>query len=294
MAIIGASRPYFAKYRESGNQTYYHDGGVIGALVQFNITLEGNDTGNDFYADNRVKETQANKFSSGTLTMQTDDLRPEISKAILGAKEEKLGVIPGVTDVINEIIYDDDQNTPYLGIGMVQKKQVDNITYYRAVILPKVMFNVPDDAAETEGESINWQTPELTATILRDDTSKHAWKREATFTTEDQAVAYIRFMLNIEASSNANLRNLKIGTLTLTPAFEPSVTAYTLQTTSGGNTVAASAEDGDSSIKIEVNDSEISNGTLAQWMDGENTVKVTVTAPDGETTKIYTVTVTKN
>lgn len=72
------------------------------------------------------------------------------------------------------------------------------------------------------------------------------------------------------------------------------MTAYTLQTTSSGNTVAASAEDGDSSIKIEVNDSEISNGTLAQWMDGANTVKVTVTAPDGETTKIYTVTVTKN
>ena len=41
--------------------------------------------------------------------------------------------------------------------------------------------------------------PELTGTIMRDDTEKHMWKREATFTTEAQAEAYIKARLGIAA-----------------------------------------------------------------------------------------------
>ena len=55
----------------------------------------------------------------------------------------------------------------------------------------------PADAATTQGESIEWQVPELSATIMRDDSATHMWKREATFTTEAQAEAYIKARLNI-------------------------------------------------------------------------------------------------
>ena len=64
-------------------------------------------------------------------------------------------------------------------------------------MLTKVMFSVPNDSATTQGESIEWQTPELSATIMRDDSTNHMWKREATFTTEAQAEAYIKNRLNI-------------------------------------------------------------------------------------------------
>lgn len=293
MATIGASRPYYAKYRNSGNVVSYYDGGVIGALVQFKISLEGSSDENNFYADNAVKETQANKFSTGSLTVQTDDLRTEISKAILGLKEETISV-PGVGGQVKELVYDDDQNTPYLGIGMIQKKQIDNITKYRAIILAKIIFKVPDDAAETEGESIDWQVPELSATVLRDDSATRVWKREATFDTEADAIAYLRYMLSIALSENANLAQLRIGNLTLSPEFSPENVTYTASTSNGSNIVAVSPEDGAASVAIEVNDGEIRNGTAAQWQSGENTVKITVTAPDGETTKVYTVTVTKN
>ena len=50
-----------------------------------------------------------------------------------------------------------------------------------------------------QGETIEWQVPELTATIMRDDSAKHRWKREATFTTEAQAEAYIKNRLSITA-----------------------------------------------------------------------------------------------
>ena len=96
-----------------------------------------------------------------------------------------------------ELIYDDTQNTPYLGVGFIVKKKVDGAIKWRGIVLTKVMFSIPADAATTQGESIEWQVPELSATIMRDDSATHMWKREATFTTEAQAEAYIKDRLNI-------------------------------------------------------------------------------------------------
>lgn len=196
MAIIGASRPYFAVYDANNGDPTYSGGGLMGALVEFNIELESTDN-NNFYADNRIKESQR-RLSGGTVTVQTDDLRQEVSKALLGVTENPLDTIEGVTDTdVSELIWDDDQSSPYLGIGMIVKKQIDNINKWRAVVLTKVVFDVPNDAATTEGEEIDWQVPELTGTVMRDDSPKNRWKREATFSTEAQAAAYIRNCLNI-------------------------------------------------------------------------------------------------
>ena len=128
----------------------------------------------------------------------------EVSKAILGIKEEALTEITGVTDEdASELIYDDTQETPYLGAGFIIKKKVSGVYKWRAVVLTKVMFGVPSDAATTQGETIEWQVPELSATIMRDDSANHVWKREATFTTEAQAEAYIKARLNITSGAGA-------------------------------------------------------------------------------------------
>jgi len=47
-------------------------------------------------------------------------------------------------------------------------------------------------------------------------------------------------------------------------------------------------------IQVTVNDVEIDNGTAATWKDGANTVKVKVTAEDGQASQTYTATVTKS
>lgn len=293
MAIIGASKPMFAKYTASGSTVGYSEGGVMGKLVEFNIELESTNN-NDFYADNGIAETQRNKFSSGTLTMQTDDLRHDISKVLLGLKEVTLSSIPGIVGDVKELVYDDDQNTPYLGIGMIQKKQIDNIEKWRAVVLHKVMFSVPADAATTEGDSIDWQVPELSGTIMRDDSEKHAWKSEATFATEAEAAAYIRYKLDIAASTNAFLAELRLGSLVLSPTFDKTVLSYTAATTNATNSVTASAEDIGAEVVIEANGVEIESGDSVTWETGENTVEITVTAADGTTTKTYEITVTKS
>lgn len=198
MAIIGVSKPYYAKYGNEGTTVTYTEGAVMGKATKVNIAVEQSSS-NDLYGDNGIAESDK-RFSNGTLTISTTDLSQTVSRAILGAKEATITGITGVSDTsVTEMIYDDDMESPYLGVGFIIKKKVDGVLKWRAVVLPKVQFSVPADSAETEGETISWQVPELTGTIMRDDTEKHMWKREATFTTEAQAEAYIKARLGIAA-----------------------------------------------------------------------------------------------
>lgn len=198
MATIGLSKPYYAIYAEAGGVVSYSDGAVMGKATEANISIETTED-NNLYGDNGLAETDR-RFANGTLTLSTTDLSQEVSKAILGLTEQAITGIDGVTDTsVKELVYDDGQVTPYLGVGFIIKKKVNGAYKWRGVVLPKVMFSVPEDAATTQGESIEWQTPELTGTIMRDDSATHVWKKEATFTTEAQAEAYIKARLGIAA-----------------------------------------------------------------------------------------------
>lgn len=196
MAVIGLSKPYYGIYSATGNAVSYANGAVMGKATEANIEIDTTED-NNLYADNAIAETDRS-FAGGSLTLSTDDLSQEVAKAILGLTETAITGIEGVTDTsVKELVYDDTQNTPYLGVGFIVKKKVGGAYKWRAVVLCKVMFSVPADAATTQGESIEWQVPELSATIMRDDSATHTWKREATFTTEAQAEAYIKARLNI-------------------------------------------------------------------------------------------------
>lgn len=196
MAVIGVSKPYYGIYSATGNAVSYANGAVMGKATEANIEIDTTED-NNLYADNAIAETDRS-FAGGTLTLSTDDLSQDVAKAILGLTETAITGIEGVTDTsVKELVYDDTQTTPYLGVGFIVKKKVGGAYKWRAVVLSKVMFSVPADAATTQGESIEWQVPELSATIMRDDSATHMWKREATFTTEAQAEAYIKARLNI-------------------------------------------------------------------------------------------------
>ena len=55
MAKIGLSKPYFAKYSNTGGVTTYSEGAVIGKAVELSMELEGQDD-NVLYADNGPAE----------------------------------------------------------------------------------------------------------------------------------------------------------------------------------------------------------------------------------------------
>ncbi len=95
-------------------------------------------------------------------------------------------------------------------------------------------------------------------------------------------------------SGDAALSDLRVGSLSLSPAFSGTTTSYTASTTNATNTINAMPSNAAAAIRVTVNGTEIDNGTAASWQDGSNTVEVTVTAEDGKTSRSYTVTVTKS
>lgn len=192
MATIGLSRPYIAKYINTDGVITYADGKRMGKAVEVSVEVESGES-NDFYADNGICESDRS-FAGGTLGITTDDLEQAVSAMILGITSSKIMV---GEEEVSELIYDDNMEAPDLGFGVIIKKKKGGVYKWRAVVLTKIKFSVPSDSATTQGESIEWQTPEAEASIMRDDSELHAWKREATFDTEAKAEAYIKQVLNI-------------------------------------------------------------------------------------------------
>lgn len=192
MAIKGLSKPVCANYSAEGNKVTYTGAFAADKAVEYSFEAEVEDD-NELYADNQVAETATGRFTSGKLTLKTADLSPDLSKKILGLKTvtRQIG-----EDTVSEIVYDDDQKTPYMGFGIIEEHQIDNETKYLPVIFPKIHFSIPKDAATTRGDKVDWQTKEITANVLRsdevDENYNHPWKitPQEMYATEAEALKY--------------------------------------------------------------------------------------------------------
>lgn len=194
MATIGLSKPYYAIYSNNGTTVTYSGGALIGKATEMSLELDDADS-NILYADNGAAESD-NQFSGGTLTITTDDILPAPMLGILGLKEQTISGTE-TTDA-KWLIYDDDQEIPYVGFGGVIKKKQSGAVKWVAVVLTKVQFKNPGVSAVTQGETIDWQTKELTATITRDDTAKHVWQMVSSpLDTEEDAETAIKAALGI-------------------------------------------------------------------------------------------------
>lgn len=94
-----------------------------------------------------------------------------------------------------------------------------------------------------------------------------------------------------EKTYSADLADLKVGAISLTPEFAAATTTYKATTTNVTNTITAVPANSTAEIEITVGSVKVTNGAAATWEQGENTVKIKVT--DGDQEKTYTVTVTK-
>ena len=106
--------------------------------------------------------------------------------------------------------------------------------------------------------------------------------------------AYKVEVIEPDPSSDATLADLKIGALTLSPAFDPDVDTYTASTTNATNVLNATPADAGATLVCLLGSTVVENGSALTWAAGANVVKVVVTAADGETTETYQVTVTKS
>lgn len=186
--MTGFSLPYVALYTANGGTVTYSQGQRLARGVQVSIEAEAEDD-NIFYADNISAESAPGIFTSGTATFTVDGLKLAAEQLIMG--------IPAA-DTEGFIHYGESLAIPYVGVGFVCRYMEDGVTSYVPYILTKCRFVTPGIDAQTATETIEWQTQEITATLLRDDTQNHDWKLVGTEqTTEALAEAKIKAIFNI-------------------------------------------------------------------------------------------------
>lgn len=190
MAKIGLSKSFYALYAFSNGAVTYSNGGSMGKAVECEIELEDSDSV-VFYADNGAAESVA-AFGSGTLTLTNDSMPIDTVAALMGLQTASITTPAGTS-----LTFPGDLTPPYVGYGTVAKMVVNNVILWRALLLPKVQFQIPADSFQTQEEQIEFSGHELTAQILRSDADGHAWKVYADFATEANAETWLKSQLSI-------------------------------------------------------------------------------------------------
>ena len=285
----GFSKPYVALYANNSGTVTYSQAQVLARGVEVSLEPEVSDD-NRFYADNITAEVAPGVFTGGTVTLTVDGLLTEAERFIMGLPaEETIEVGGGQVKISN---YGDEMTIPYVGIGFIVRYQSEGVVTYAPVVLTKARFNTSGLSAATQEDEIDWQTQELTATLMRDDTENHNWKKLAEDqATEAEAEAVLVAMLGGQPVASADLTALTIGSITLEPVFSPDVTSYTATATESSDTVTATAKSHTAQITITYNDGPVTNGGTVTWETGAHDLAVTV--KDGSAQKTYTVNVTK-
>lgn len=199
--ITGYSMPFVAKYSAGDGIPTYSDGMPLARGVNVSIEPESGD-GNNFYADNVVAESVGGTFTGATATFEVDGLKTEARRLIMGLPADETISVDGSS--VKVTVYDDRQAIPNLGVGFVVRYMENAVTTYAPIVLTKVAFNVDGLSAATQEENIDFQTTELEATIMRDDSANHAWRKiAADQETEAKAVAIVKAMLGVTDAESA-------------------------------------------------------------------------------------------
>ena len=178
--ITGYSKPRVAQYNYSQGVISYTNRMPLARGVEVDMEVEIGDATN-FYANNTIEESVAGQFNGATAKLTVDGLKDAARNLIAGLVTDRIITVGGET--VNAKAYDDLQVIPYVGIGFVVRYMENGTTTYAPVILPKAQFSPESIKAATQGESVEFQTTELEATVMRADDEGHSWKIIA----EDQA-----------------------------------------------------------------------------------------------------------
>lgn len=193
--ITGYSKPFVALYNNNEGAITYSSGMPLARGVDVSVETETGDAVN-FYADNVMAESVGGVFTGATITMTVDGLKDAARKLIMGLPNAEPLTVG--SDSVDIYTYDDRQNIPNVGIGFVVRYMESGVTSYQPVVFTKASFSVDGLDAATQEEEIEFQTTELEAALMRDDSEHHAWRKiGAEQTTEAAAVNVVKALLNI-------------------------------------------------------------------------------------------------
>lgn len=93
-------------------------------------------------------------------------------------------------------------------------------------------------------------------------------------------------------ANDATLSSLTVGTETLSPTFAAGTTSYAITASGTSAAVTATPAQADAVVAIAYNGKNVSNGASVTWTSGAH--PLTITVKRGNSTRVYTVTVTKS
>ena len=177
MAYIGLAYPTIAKLDPTTDT--YSDGFRMGKAVSVNITTNYNEA--NLPGDNVIAES-VKEFRDGTIDLGITTIPIEAYETVFGHT-----VTPGEDGTL---IVDKTDDVPnYVGVGLVKEELVDGVKSYIAMWIKKVLFTESGENAQTKGETISFQTPTITGTVLA--LADKTWRERKIFDNEADAIAYI-------------------------------------------------------------------------------------------------------
>lgn len=194
----GFRYPTVGLYNGDGSPGTHTNGRRLARGVSMSLDVQTAE-GNVFNADDVTAESNADQFSSGTMSLTVDGLLPDSERMINGLPEEETVEANGKQVPITRT--GDDANSPNVGYGALRVYASNGIELFRCIVLPKVCFRQAGFDAETRTEQKNYQTQDLTADIMRIDSGKHDWRwLGALYTTAEEALADLDALLGVAAN----------------------------------------------------------------------------------------------
>lgn len=191
MAYYGLSKPFIAKLDAATGG--YSEGFQCGKAVGTSIAPVYAET--TLYGDNEEAEN-VKEFSYATLTVTTTTL-PAVAESVVLGHEIKENDDSYKSD---SVVYKGADEANYIGYGFCMKEKVGGITTYKAAVIWKAKLTQGTETYNTKGESIEFVTPELSGKAVLNNNGE--WREKRDFTTETDAVSWIKICLNITDSSS--------------------------------------------------------------------------------------------
>lgn len=196
MAGIGMYGVYYSKATiANGVVTGYAGVQTMGKAISASFEPSTPDD-NPLYANNAVAENDSSGASGGTLTLTLDRLTQEAAADLYGLTVEDVevtvGDTPGTKVEGTALKYTGNEQSAPVGVAFIRQNQVDGVRNHEVILYRRATFSMPADSAQTMGESIEWQTPEIEGTVMGlEGDGSNAWFEQVIFPTQEAAIAYI-------------------------------------------------------------------------------------------------------
>lgn len=200
MAGIGLYGVYAGKCKKTeGVVTGYEAPFMMGKAVSAGFEPTTPDE-NPLYANNAVAENDISAGSGGTLSLTLDRMDLETHAELYGSTVQTIQVQVNDTQVEGtEIVYKGSEVSSPVGVAYIKLQQEDGERHHDVIFYREVSFTKPSDDAETMGDSIEWQTPEIEGTVMgAQGDGSEAWYRIARLPSQEAAIAYIYKLFGAE------------------------------------------------------------------------------------------------